>query len=264
MSRSSYRRGRVFIAGDAAHECSPTGGIGMHTGLEEVVQPRLEARRHARRLGRRRRCSPPTRPSAGRSRCATSNSRRARTTPSPRIPGLATATATWPTGRLAAALAVDPRASQVAILLRGLADLRRRRHARRRGRDRRTSCPRPGPARARRMPGSPMAARRSTCSATVSCCCGSAPTRPMPAALLEAAKARGVPLRESRSPIRRSPRSTSASSCWCGRTATWPGAGDECPADAGAIIDRVRGARQHPRRPMRKPAAPCGASALEA
>jgi 2-polyprenyl-6-methoxyphenol hydroxylase-like FAD-dependent oxidoreductase len=33
----SYRRGRVFIAGDAAHECSPTGGIGMHTGLEEIM-----------------------------------------------------------------------------------------------------------------------------------------------------------------------------------------------------------------------------------
>jgi 2-polyprenyl-6-methoxyphenol hydroxylase-like FAD-dependent oxidoreductase len=32
-----YRDGRVFIAGDAAHQCSPTGGIGMHTGLEEVV-----------------------------------------------------------------------------------------------------------------------------------------------------------------------------------------------------------------------------------
>jgi 2-polyprenyl-6-methoxyphenol hydroxylase-like FAD-dependent oxidoreductase len=33
----SYRHGHVFIAGDAAHQCSPTGGIGMHTGLEEVV-----------------------------------------------------------------------------------------------------------------------------------------------------------------------------------------------------------------------------------
>jgi 2-polyprenyl-6-methoxyphenol hydroxylase-like FAD-dependent oxidoreductase len=32
-----YGTGRVMIAGDAAHECSPTGGIGMHTGLEEVV-----------------------------------------------------------------------------------------------------------------------------------------------------------------------------------------------------------------------------------
>jgi 2-polyprenyl-6-methoxyphenol hydroxylase-like FAD-dependent oxidoreductase len=33
----SYGHGRIFIAGDAAHECSPTGGIGMHTGLEEIV-----------------------------------------------------------------------------------------------------------------------------------------------------------------------------------------------------------------------------------
>ncbi len=28
---------RVLIAGDAAHQCSPTGGLGMHTGLEEAV-----------------------------------------------------------------------------------------------------------------------------------------------------------------------------------------------------------------------------------
>jgi 2-polyprenyl-6-methoxyphenol hydroxylase-like FAD-dependent oxidoreductase len=34
---TTYGRGRVFISGDAAHQCSPTGGIGMHTGLEEVV-----------------------------------------------------------------------------------------------------------------------------------------------------------------------------------------------------------------------------------
>ena len=33
----SYGQGRVFIAGDSAHECSPTGGIGMHMGLEEAV-----------------------------------------------------------------------------------------------------------------------------------------------------------------------------------------------------------------------------------
>jgi len=33
----SYRQGRVLISGDAAHQCSPTGGIGMHTGLEEIV-----------------------------------------------------------------------------------------------------------------------------------------------------------------------------------------------------------------------------------
>jgi 2-polyprenyl-6-methoxyphenol hydroxylase-like FAD-dependent oxidoreductase len=33
----SYGQGRILIAGDAGHECSPTGGIGMHTGLEEAV-----------------------------------------------------------------------------------------------------------------------------------------------------------------------------------------------------------------------------------
>lgn len=32
-----YGQGRVFIAGDAAHQCSPTGGLGMHTGLGESV-----------------------------------------------------------------------------------------------------------------------------------------------------------------------------------------------------------------------------------
>ena len=34
---SSYQENRVFIAGDAAHEMSPTGGAGMHTGICEAV-----------------------------------------------------------------------------------------------------------------------------------------------------------------------------------------------------------------------------------
>ena len=33
----SFRRGRVLIAGDAAHEASPTGGAGMHIGVCEAV-----------------------------------------------------------------------------------------------------------------------------------------------------------------------------------------------------------------------------------
>jgi len=33
----SYRDGRVLIAGDAAHEMSPTAGSGMHTGICEAV-----------------------------------------------------------------------------------------------------------------------------------------------------------------------------------------------------------------------------------
>ena len=34
---ADYRRGRVLIAGDAAHQCSPTGGLGMATGIEDAV-----------------------------------------------------------------------------------------------------------------------------------------------------------------------------------------------------------------------------------
>lgn len=33
----AYRRGRALIAGDSAHQCSPTGGLGMHTGVCEAV-----------------------------------------------------------------------------------------------------------------------------------------------------------------------------------------------------------------------------------
>jgi hypothetical protein len=32
-----YRSGRCFLAGDSAHQCSPTGGYGMHTGIEEAA-----------------------------------------------------------------------------------------------------------------------------------------------------------------------------------------------------------------------------------
>ena len=33
----SYGAGRVFIAGDAAHQMSPTGGLGMNTGIGDAV-----------------------------------------------------------------------------------------------------------------------------------------------------------------------------------------------------------------------------------
>jgi 2-polyprenyl-6-methoxyphenol hydroxylase-like FAD-dependent oxidoreductase len=34
---SCYRKARVFIAGDAAHQNSPTGGLGLHTGLADAA-----------------------------------------------------------------------------------------------------------------------------------------------------------------------------------------------------------------------------------
>ncbi|MDF2119410.1 FAD-dependent monooxygenase [Roseiarcaceae bacterium H3SJ34-1] len=33
----SYRKGRIFIAGDSAHVMSPTGGFGMNTGIADAV-----------------------------------------------------------------------------------------------------------------------------------------------------------------------------------------------------------------------------------
>ncbi len=33
----TYRNGRGFIAGDAAHAMSPTGGFGMNTGIGDAV-----------------------------------------------------------------------------------------------------------------------------------------------------------------------------------------------------------------------------------
>jgi 2-polyprenyl-6-methoxyphenol hydroxylase-like FAD-dependent oxidoreductase len=32
-----FGSGRVFIAGDSAHACSPTGGLGLHSGLQDAV-----------------------------------------------------------------------------------------------------------------------------------------------------------------------------------------------------------------------------------
>ena len=34
---ATYGEGRVWLAGDSAHQSSPTGGAGMHTGIEEAV-----------------------------------------------------------------------------------------------------------------------------------------------------------------------------------------------------------------------------------
>ncbi len=37
MLASRFREGRVFLAGDALHTTSPTGGMGMNTGMQEVM-----------------------------------------------------------------------------------------------------------------------------------------------------------------------------------------------------------------------------------
>jgi 2-polyprenyl-6-methoxyphenol hydroxylase-like FAD-dependent oxidoreductase len=37
MVAEDYSRGRVFLAGDAVHQLSPTGGLGMNTGIADAV-----------------------------------------------------------------------------------------------------------------------------------------------------------------------------------------------------------------------------------
>ena len=242
----SYHQGRVFISGDAAHQCSPTGGIGMHTGLEEIVNLawKLIAMPTA---GAARLCLPPTRASVGRSRCAMSNTRPARTTRSPAFPELG---ATTP--RLEqepAALAVDTRASQVAILLRRLADLRNGRCAGARARNRAIRA---------------LDAARLACAACLACRRALDP-RPV-RRRLRAAAARRRPARhhqpdQSRQRARRAARHCDArrsrpcralreaASSWCGRTAMSPGAAISRPRTPTHSSSRCAA-----RAAMRKPA----------
>ena len=37
MVADRYARGRVFLAGDAAHVMPPNGGLGMNTGIGDAV-----------------------------------------------------------------------------------------------------------------------------------------------------------------------------------------------------------------------------------
>ena len=48
---TSYRKGRVLLAGDAAHVHSPLGGQGLNTGVGDAMNLGREACCHHQRLG---------------------------------------------------------------------------------------------------------------------------------------------------------------------------------------------------------------------
>jgi 2-polyprenyl-6-methoxyphenol hydroxylase-like FAD-dependent oxidoreductase len=165
---ASYRRGRSFIAGDAAHQCSPTGGIGMHTGLEEIMNLAWKLTAMLEGWGGETLLASyeaERQPIAVRNVEYATRSYNALAA----VPGLhkTDALAAWQASPAVATPSISSR--NTATRARQSAHPMTRPHQRPRPR---SSCHQPGRARVRRMPGSPMTARPSTCSAMVSCCCG--------------------------------------------------------------------------------------------
>ena len=64
---ATYRKGRVLLAGDAAHVHSPVGGQGLNIGVQDAVNLGWKLAQVVNADRRRRACSTPTTPSATRS-----------------------------------------------------------------------------------------------------------------------------------------------------------------------------------------------------
>ena len=142
MVADRYRRGRVLLAGDAAHLVIPTGGLGMNTGAGDATDLAWKLAGTLHGWGGPG-CWTPTSPSAGRSGCATSPPRDGRR------PGAAAWRAAWRPeiaddgprgrgrprrarrgGRPRAALEQRPARDRARLPLPGLAADRRRRGGR--------------------------------------------------------------------------------------------------------------------------------------
>ena len=67
----SYRKGRCFLAGDAAHLNNPLGGMGMNGGIHDAFNLAREARGGDRADAPAKTSSTATSASAGRSRWST-------------------------------------------------------------------------------------------------------------------------------------------------------------------------------------------------
>ena len=234
----SYGTERVFLAGDSVHLTSPTGALGMNTGMQDAVDlgwkldavlqgwggPNLLATYEIER-----------KPVAVRNIKASTDNLRAHAGAAHHPQAAAGSLPAGAGGRRRAQglWRVVHRADEPRVVherlpprlsLRRFAD-RRGRTARRRRRSKARPIPRSrGRARARRMCGCRTGARRSISMAAALCCCASARMRRRARACEQAAAAAACRSRSSRSTCRRCSRPTSAGSCWCGRTAMSPGA----------------------------------------
>ena len=238
-----YGTDRIFIAGDAAHLMSPTGGFGMNTGIGDAVDLGWKLEAVDQGLGRRRAARAPTMPSGGRSACATSP-RRAAISAACCRPASACPARRFSSPAPANDAARKEYGDWFAAIMRhewfanGVMLGYRYDNSPIVWPDGTPAPPDPShPYIQTARPGAraphvwlATAARRSTCSAAASCCCGSAAIRRPRRAIERAARAaRRAADRASRSTSRTCWPPTSAGWCWCGPTATSPGAPTPSP-----------------------------------
>ena len=250
-----YRKGRVFLAGDAVHQLSPTGALGMNTGIGDAVDLGWKLAAVLAGLGRRQSCSRATTPSGGRSACATSPWRPSSICARRSSAGGSRRDRGRQRRRAASARAIGERiVRDVGAMFRTIGVQLGYRYE-----DSPICIPDGTPAppdepdayvpvgasrlACARMSACATAARSSTCSAAASRCCASAPTRRTVPRWQAAAAARGVPLD-----------SVTLHEAGCRGVSTqrklvlvrpdghvaWRG--DALPGDLIQVMDRVRGA----------------------
>ncbi len=235
----TYRSGRGFIAGDAAHAMSPTGGFGMNTGIGDAVDLSWKLAATLEGWGGDGLLDSYTaeRQPVGARNVAEASGNLRRMLSVGAHPDIADDTpqgaATRAKGRARIHRDDAPRMVHARhssrLSLRGLADLLAGRLAGRRPTRREATCPtaRPG----HRAPHAWLADGRSTLDlfgrGFTLLGFGAAAAEAAP--LLDAARARRVPIDvRAASPSRTLPRFMSADSCWCAPTAMSPGATTAC------------------------------------
>ena len=185
-----YGAGRVFIAGDAAHLMSPTGALGMNTGIQDAVDLGWKLEAVLRGWGGAdllRSYESERRPVALRNVAASTEnlgrmlSTRERKPPpevfetGPQADAIRREYGDWFTADHAARMVHERLSSRLP--LRRFADRVAGRHAGAAARDPHLYPDARGRARARRMCCCPTGARPSICSGAALCCCVSAPMR---------------------------------------------------------------------------------------
>ena len=247
-----YRAGRVFLAGDAAHQNTPSGGFGLNTGMGDAADLGWKLAGAIEGWGGRGLLDAyesERRPVAERIvKQAAGNFMRDRRRPShPKI------AEDSPEGEAArremgeaivelADVGLSHRRHRARLRLRAVADMLERRHAGSR-RIPSANIGRPRvPARGRRTRGCRTGAPRSTSSAAASCCCGSATARRIARRWKRRSRAAACRSRSWRSPMPRVCELYERRLVLVRPDGHVAWRGDTMPDDPLAVVDCVRGA----------------------